>query len=144
MANTKSQIEVKTKKIAENAKTETKIVDMQRNSLEEQPQNNETATNMTIQQLKDKSARMYLLQKKHTELCEKRAMLDNFAISHERENVIATVVDCNNLKFSSNSPKTIAKLLEFWKSEFETAICEVERELKIEFGIYDLKLVNAA
>jgi len=89
----------------------------------------------TLQQLKDRAAIVFLLQEKHTKLSEKRTSLDKFTITHEKDNATATVADMNGLEFKSSSPKTIGKLIEFWKAEFDEAISEVENELKKAFDL---------
>ena len=84
----------------------------------------------TMQELKDCATTLYLLQDKHTKLLEKRSSLNKFAITHEKENAEVVVTDANGEEFTSRSPKTIAKLIEFWKEEFDEAIQAVEEELK--------------
>lgn len=87
----------------------------------------------SLEELKRRAEIVFLLREKHTKLTEKRAMLDKFTISHEKENATATVADAHGLEFTSSSPKTIAKLLEFWKEEFDDAISKIEEELKKNF-----------
>ena len=89
----------------------------------------------TLQELKDRATILFLLQEKHTKLTEKRTSLDRFTITHEKENAKVTIEDVNGLVFKSSSPKTIAKLIEFWKLEFQEAISEIEKELKNGFDI---------
>lgn len=89
----------------------------------------------TLQQLKDKATTVFLLQEKHTKLSEKRASLEKFTITHENENATVIVRDVNGLEFKSASPKTIGKLLEFWKEEFGDAIIETENDLKKAFEL---------
>lgn len=88
----------------------------------------------TLQELKDRATIVYLLQEKHTKLIEKRSSLDRFAIKHENDNAEITVTDASGEEFHSSSPKTIAKLIEFWKEEFNEAITEVENNLKKVFN----------
>jgi len=83
----------------------------------------------TLQELKSRATIVYLLQEKHTKLSEKRTSLDRFAIKHDEDNASAMVTDAHGEEFKSASPKTIGKLIEFWKEEFDEAINEVEREL---------------
>ncbi len=87
----------------------------------------------SLEELKRRAEIVFLLREKHTQLTAKRASLDKFTISHEKENATATVEDVNGMHFTSSSPKTIAKLLEFWKQEFDEAIAKVEDELKRNF-----------
>jgi hypothetical protein len=89
----------------------------------------------TMQELKESVTTLYLLQEKHTTLIAKRASLNKFAITHQKDNAEVVVTDAKGEEFTSRSPKTIAKLIEFWKLEFDEAIAEVEAELqKIFFG----------
>jgi len=83
----------------------------------------------TLQELKSRATVVYLLQEKHTKLTEKRASLDRFEIKHDEDNAFAIVTDAHGEEFRSASPKTIGKLIEYWKSEFDEAISEVEAEL---------------
>ncbi len=84
----------------------------------------------TMQELKDSVTTLYLLQEKHSQLITKRASLNKFAITHQKDNAEAVITDANGEEFRSCSPKTIAKLIEFWKEEFDEAINEVESQLK--------------
>lgn len=88
----------------------------------------------TLQDLKDRATIVYLLQEKHNKLLEKRASLDRFAIKHDDDNAKITVKDATGEEFHSSSPKTIAKLIDFWKEEFNEAINEVESNLKKVFN----------
>ncbi|MDR1716340.1 MAG: hypothetical protein LBS20_10885 [Prevotella sp.] len=84
----------------------------------------------TMQELKESVTTLYLLQEKHTALIAKRASLNKFAITHQKDNAEVVVTDAHGEEFTSRSPKTIAKLIEFWKQEFDEAIAEVEAELQ--------------
>ncbi len=84
----------------------------------------------TMQELKESVTTLYLLQEKHTALISKRASLNKFAITHQKDNAEVVVTDAHGEEFTSRSPKTIAKLIEFWKQEFDEAIAEVEAELQ--------------
>lgn len=88
----------------------------------------------TLQDLKDRAAVVFLLQEKHTKLVEKRASLDRFEISHDKDNAKITVEDATGEEFESSSPKSIRKLIEFWKEEFDEVIMEIENRLKAEFA----------
>ncbi len=107
-------------------------------SLEEKKQTPDTKKEEpkepTLQELKDRATIVYLLQEKHNKLLEKRASLDRFAIKHDDDNARITVEDATGEEFHSSSPKTIAKLIEFWKEEFNDAINEVETNLKKVFN----------
>lgn len=84
----------------------------------------------TMEEIKDVAQTLYLLQDKHTKLIEKRQSLKKFDISHDPENVKISIKDANGLEFKSSSPKTIARLLEFWDEEFADAQKAVETKIK--------------
>ena len=73
---------------------------------------------------------MTLLNQKHDSLTEKMKRLERFSIVHEKENAQIQIVDAKGEEFESNSPKSISKLIEFWKDEFKEAINEVETEIR--------------
>ena len=83
-----------------------------------------------IEDIKRKSEVLSRLTIKWDSLAEKRRRLENFAISHDRDTAEARVRDAQGEVFESNSPKTIGKLIEFWKSEFSEAIANVEKEMR--------------
>lgn len=89
----------------------------------------------TTEEIKDKAVVLYHLQQKHNELQNKRRALDEFSITTDRNNATISVVDSKGTKFTSNNPKSINKLIEFWKEEFNTAIEEVEIEMLKAFEI---------
>ena len=117
----------------ENGVTESTTV--QTTQQAETPKPQEEKKTPTLAELKNLANIVFLLQEKHTKLSEKRASLDKFTITHERDNATATVADVNGLEFKSSSPKTIGKLIEFWKAEFDEAISEIEIELKKAFDL---------
>ena len=88
----------------------------------------------TLQELKNRATLIHLLDEKHTKLTAKRSSLDRFIIKHESENAQIVVTDANGEEFKSSSPRTISKVLEFWKEEFDEAITEIENEIKIQFA----------
>lgn len=88
----------------------------------------------TLQELKNRATIIHLLDEKHTKLTAKRSSLDSFRIKHESENAQIVVTDANGEEFKSSSPRTISKVLEFWKEEFDEAITEIENEIKIQFA----------
>ena len=88
----------------------------------------------TLQELKNRATLIHLLDEKHTKLTAKRSSLDRFIIKHESENAQIVVTDANGEEFKSSSPRTIGKVLEFWKQEFDEAITEIENEIKIQFA----------
>jgi len=89
----------------------------------------------TLEELKNRATIIHLLSEKHDELTKKRNSLNKFTIAHESDNATVIVRDVNGLKFESTSPKTIGKLLEFWKEEFDDAIREIEEKLRTEFEV---------
>ena len=116
-----------------NGATESTTVETTKQAETPKPQEEKKAP--TLADLKNRATIVFLLQEKHTKLSEKRASLDKFTITHEKDNATAIVEDVNGLEFKSSSPKTIGKLIEFWKAEFDEAINEVESELKKAFDL---------
>lgn len=90
----------------------------------------EQKTVITLEQLKNAAITLTLLNQKHDSLTEKMKRLERFSIVHEKENAQIQIVDAKGEEFESNSPKSIAKLIEFWKDEFKEAIDEVETEIR--------------
>ena len=85
---------------------------------------------LSIDEIKRKNEVLSRLTAKYDLLTEKRRRVENFEISHDRDTASLTVEDANGEVFESNSPKTIAKLIEFWKEEFNTVLAEVEKEIR--------------
>lgn len=85
---------------------------------------------LTIDDLKNRASLMVVLSEKHSLLLEKKRSLERFAISHDKNNASILVVDATGEEFKSSSPKTVGKLIEFWKQEFAEAISEVETSLR--------------
>ena len=85
---------------------------------------------LSIEDIKRKSEVLSRLSVKWDSLAEKRRRVENFAISHDGDTASAIVRDSQGEVFESNSPKTIGKLIEFWKSEFSEAIANVEMEMR--------------
>ena len=84
----------------------------------------------SIEDIKRKSEVLSRLTVKWDTLAEKRRRVENFAISHDGDTASAIVRDSQGEVFESNSPKTIGKLIEFWKAEFSEAIANVEKEMR--------------
>jgi hypothetical protein len=84
----------------------------------------------SIEDIKRKSEVLNRLTVKWDTLTEKRRKAENFAISHDGDTSAAIVRDAHGEVFESNSPKTIGKLIEFWKAEFSEAIANVEKEMR--------------
>jgi hypothetical protein len=87
------------------------------------------AKTLSIEDLKDKAVTLHLLKCKHDELNAKRKRLEKFAISHDTENAQIRVVDAQGEDFRSSSPKSIARLIDFWKDEFAEAITDIETQM---------------
>jgi hypothetical protein len=85
---------------------------------------------LSIEDIKRKSEVLNRLTVKWDTLTEKRRKVENFAISHDGDTSAAIVRDAHGEVFESNSPKTIGKLIEFWKAEFSEAIANVEKEMR--------------
>ena len=84
----------------------------------------------SIEEIKRKSEVLNRLSVKWDSLNEKRRRVENFSISHDVDTASVKVKDAQGEVFESNSPKTIGKLIEFWKVEFAQAIAEVEKEMR--------------
>ena len=84
----------------------------------------------SIEEIKRKSEVLSRLSVKWDSLNEKRRRVEDFAISHDGDTAAVRVKDANGEVFESNSPKTIGKLIEFWKEEFAEAINSVEKEMR--------------
>ncbi|MEI6297302.1 MAG: hypothetical protein WCO84_06735 [bacterium] len=84
----------------------------------------------SIEDIKRKSEVLSRLAVKWDNLAEKRRRVENFAISHDGDTASAIIRDAQGEVFESNSPKTIGKLIEFWKTEFSEAIAAVEAEMR--------------
>jgi hypothetical protein len=83
----------------------------------------------SIEDLKTRAVTLHLLKCKHDELNEKCRRLEKFAISHDTENARISVIDAQGEEFRSSSPKSIRRLVEFWKDEFTEAIAEIETQM---------------
>ena len=84
----------------------------------------------SIEEIKRKSEVLSRLSVKWDSLNEKRRRVEDFAISHDGDTASVRVRDAQGELFESNSPKTIGKLIEFWKEEFSEAIAGVEKEMR--------------
>lgn len=85
----------------------------------------------TIEEIKRKNEILRRLTAKYDVLQEKRQRVENFEISHDQDTASVTVSDATGEVFESNSPKTIGKLIEFWKEEFNSALLELEKEIRL-------------
>ena len=90
----------------------------------------ETKPVQSIEEIKRKSEVLSRLSVKWDSLNEKRRRVEDFAISHDGDTASVRVRDAQGELFESNSPKTIGKLIEFWKEEFSEAIAGVEKEMR--------------
>ncbi len=84
----------------------------------------------SIEDIKRKSEVLSRLAVKWDALNEKRKRVENFAISHDGDTAAVRVFDASGEVFESNSPKTIGKLIEFWKEEFSDTLEKVEKEMR--------------
>ena len=84
----------------------------------------------SIEDIKRKSEVLSRLTVKWDALNEKRKRVENFAISHDGDTAAVRVFDASGEVFESNSPKTINKLVEFWKAEFTETLENVEKEMR--------------
>lgn len=87
-------------------------------------------TQPTIEDIKRKAEKLTKLSRKYDDLIDKLHRVEDFVISHDHETASVKVKDAMNFTFESNSPKTIGKLIEFWKEEFSEAIAGVEKEMR--------------
>ena len=98
--------------------------------LSEQEPTEKAKSILTIEEIKRKNEVLRRLTAKYDALQEKRERVENFEISHDQDTASVTVSDATGEVFESNSPKTIGKLVEFWKEEFSTALIELEKEIR--------------
>lgn len=84
----------------------------------------------TIEEIKRKNEVLRRLTERYDSLQDKRRRVENFHISHDRDTATVTVEDASGEVFESNSPKTIGKLIDFWKEEFNAALTELEKEIR--------------
>ncbi len=87
-------------------------------------------TPQTIEDIKRKAELLTRLSKRYDDLIDKLHRVEDFVISHDHETASVKVRDAMNFTFESNSPKTIGKLIEFWKDEFSEAIKETENQMR--------------
>lgn len=90
---------------------------------------------LSVSDLKNRATVIHLLSEKHTSITAKRASLDKFKVKLDSENAVIVVTDATGEEFKSSSPKTIGKLVEFWKEEFDEKIEEIETELRTQYAI---------
>ena len=88
----------------------------------------------TLQDLKNRATVLHLLNERHTKLTDKRSSLDKFELKHDENNATITVTDATGEEFTSNSPKSVAQLIEFWKCEFDEAIEAIEQKMAETFA----------
>lgn len=84
----------------------------------------------TIEEIKRKNEVLRRLTERYDSLQDKRRRVENFHISHDRDTATVTVEDASGEVFESNSPKTIGKLIDFWKEEFNSALADLEKEIR--------------
>jgi len=96
----------------------------------EHPTEKKTIIPPTIEDIKRKAELLTRLSKKYDDLISKLHRVEDFVISHDQETASVKVRDAMNFTFESNSPKTIGKLIEFWKDEFSEAIKETEKQMR--------------
>jgi hypothetical protein len=113
---------------------ETKIISLQTSENKVTVQPVVEVKNLSMEELKNRAVAISLLNQKHDELTDKRKRLERFAIVHEQDNAQIRVKDANGEEFRSSSPKSIAKLIEFWKEEFSEAIEANEKQIKAMFA----------
>lgn len=86
---------------------------------------------LTLAEIKRKNEVLSRLMERHEILSEKRRRVENFRLSHDRDTATVLVTDANGEEFQSNSPKTIGRLIEFWMNEFNEALSELEKEIRV-------------
>lgn len=129
----KSQDEKEVKATAKKATTEKATTEkaIVKKATAEKATEVKATARLTINEIKRKNEILTRLTERHDRLSGKLNRLENFAISHDRELATVKVTDSRGEEFKSNSPKTIKKLIEFWKTEFNDAIAELEQEIQM-------------
>lgn len=93
-------------------------------------QKKQTQNKISLEELSEVVPTLFYLHEKRNEIATKRANLNHFAIAHDDNNATVIVRDANGMEFKSSSPKTIEKLIEFWKEEFDNAKTAVDKKLQ--------------
>lgn len=84
----------------------------------------------TIEDIKRKAELLTRLSAKYDDLVEKRKRMENFSISHDNDTAEILLHDAKGESFKSNSPKAIAKFIEFCKEEFSEVIKDTENQMR--------------
>lgn len=87
---------------------------------------------LSIDELTDKTERVYLLRQKYQEVREKRKQLESFTISHDKNNAQLTLVDAKGLSISTSNPVAIGKLLSDWMLDLNNHLAKTEEEIRSE------------
>ena len=127
--NTVPALRILPKEQTNDAKPAEEVKPVQEQGKAEQP-SQETKV-LTIDDIKRKNEVLRRLTAKYDTLQDKRRKVENFKISHDTDTASVTVSDATGEVFESNSPKTIGKLIEFWTEEFNNALAEVEKEIRV-------------
>lgn len=85
---------------------------------------------LTMEELTDKAERLHLLKTKYQEVKEKRKQLENFSISHDQNNAQLTLVDAKGASITTSNPTSIGKLLIDWMAELNSALSNVENDMR--------------
>lgn len=90
------------------------------------------ARRMTMEELTDKAEKLHLLKNKYQEIRDKRKQLENFSISHDKNNAQLTLVDAKGLSISTSNPQSIGKLLVDWMADLNAHLNKVEEDMRIQ------------
>lgn len=85
---------------------------------------------LTMEELTDKAERLHLLKTKYQEVKDKRKQLENFSISHDQNNAQLTLVDAKGSSITTSNPTSIGKLLIDWMAELNSALSNVENDMR--------------
>lgn len=85
---------------------------------------------LSIQDIQNKAEKLHLLSNKYAEYQAKLKELERFEISHVSDNAQMSIIDSNGLSFESSNPKSIAQVIEIWKTDFQNAIKKTESSMR--------------
>lgn len=96
----------------------------------------EATRKLSVEQITDKAEKLHLLEVRYQQIKNKKRQVENFAISHDRNNARLTLVDAEGKEITTSNPTSIKKVIEDWKVDLNRCLEETENDMRTEFGIY--------
>jgi hypothetical protein len=96
----------------------------------------EKTKRLSIDQISDKAEKLHLLRGRYEEIKNKKRQVENFAISHDRNNARLTLVDAEGYEITTSNPVSIKKVLEDWKTDLNRHLEETEKDMRTELAMY--------